>query len=217
MTHPTPAPMVLTRARATPERPPLPRSYPGSYPGANPGAPRRTADAPRGGAPEHHGYTMGPGAPPRRPAPLPWPHGADPAHSVTARLEEAGATLLALPHTGYTTSLRLTRLDTINPGAEPPACSKTRARAPMPSTAAITRMDEAFAWFHLIPDDRFVLRRILGARALVHPLTGRHIHSWRKLATLIGADHNAVRRWHGEAIALLVRALRAGCPHRPGS
>jgi transcription termination factor Rho len=73
----------------------------------------------------------------------------------------------------------------------------------------------------LVPPDilkkMYVLRRILGARALVHPLTGRHIHSWRKLATLIGADHNAVRRWHGEAIALLVRALRAGCLHRPGS
>ena len=178
------------------------------HPGAKPGAAGRTGGAPRGGAPEHHGYTMGPGAPRRGAPPAPWPDGADPAQWLAARLEEAGATLMALPHTGYTTALRTTRLDTLKAGDEPPADSRTRLRPPMPSTAAISRMDEAFGWFGLIPDDRYLLRRILGGRALIHPITGRHIHSWRKLGSLLGADHNAVRRWHGEALGLLVRALR---------
>jgi hypothetical protein len=151
---------------------------------------------------------MGPGAPRRGAPPAPWPAGADPAQWIAERLEEAGATLMALPQTGYTTALRITRLDTLNPGAEPTLEARTRPRAPMPSQAAITRMDEAFAWFRLIPPDRYMLRRILGGRALIHPITGRHLNSWRKLGERLGADHNAVRRWHGEAIGLLVRGLR---------
>ncbi len=153
---------------------------------------------------------MGPGAPRLGASRRPWPDDAEPAQWIAERLEEAGATLLALPSTGYTTALRLTRLDTLNPGAEPTLEPRTRLRPAMPGTAAVSRMDEAFGWLGLIPQDRYVLRRILGARALVHPLNGKHIHSWRKLAQRLGADHNAVRRWHADGLALLVRALRSG-------
>ena len=169
------------------------------HPTVTPGARRATMN---------HSYTMTPGASRRAAPPAPWPPGDDPAQWVTARLEEAGRTLISLPHSGYTTALRISRLDTLNPGGEPEHEARTRLRPAMPSSAAVSRMDEAFAWFRLIPDDRYVLRRILGGRALVHPITGRHVNSWRKLGALIGADHNAVRRWHGEAVALLVRGLR---------
>ena len=37
-------------------------------------------------------------------------------------------------------------------------------------------MDEAMAWISLIPLDRYVLRRIVGARSLVHPITERHLY-----------------------------------------
>ena len=43
-----------------------------------------------------------------------------------------------------------------------------------------------------------MLRRIVGARSLVHPMTGRHLYSWRRLGTAIGADHKAVQRWHAQ-------------------
>ena len=62
-------------------------------------------------------------------------------------------------------------------------------------------------WLRLIPDDRFVLRRIVASRMLVSPTTGRHLFPWRRLGTLLGADHKAVQRWHGQGVALLVRAL----------
>jgi hypothetical protein len=68
-------------------------------------------------------------------------------------------------------------------------------------------MDEAFGWLALIPEGQYVLRRILGARALVHPLTGRHLYPWRRLAAVLGSDHKAVQRWHGQGVALLVREL----------
>jgi hypothetical protein len=143
-----------------------------------------------------------------------------PAHSglrwdaklVVARLEEAGRTLLALPHTGYTTRLKTSAIEIIRSAIEGDSCANVggRLRPAVPSSAGITRMDEALAWIPLIPLDRYVLRRIVGARALINPLTDRYLYPWRKLGTLVGADHKAVQRWHGQGIGLIVEALNAG-------
>lgn len=73
-------------------------------------------------------------------------------------------------------------------------------------------MDEALDWIPSIPRDRYVLRRIVGSRALVSPITERHLFPWRRLAVLLGADHKAVQRWHAQAIDLLVAHLRANRP-----
>ena len=69
-------------------------------------------------------------------------------------------------------------------------------------------MDEALAWIALIPRERHVLRRIVGARSLVSPVTERHLFSWRRLGGVLGADHKAVQRWHAQAIGMVVAALR---------
>ena len=71
-------------------------------------------------------------------------------------------------------------------------------------------MDEALAWITRIPADRYVLRRIVGARALVSPVTERHLFSWRRLASTLGADHKAVQRWHAQGIGLIVASLNRG-------
>lgn len=126
---------------------------------------------------------------------------------VTARLEEAGRTLLALPGSGYTTKLRTSSLDIVRTAMEAFGGEVGRARPPVPSAAHITRMDEALGWIPLIPQDRYVLRRIVGARCLVSPVTERALYSWRKLGGLLGADHKAVQRWHAQGIALLVTLL----------
>jgi hypothetical protein len=68
-------------------------------------------------------------------------------------------------------------------------------------------MDETLGWILVIPLDRYVLRRIVGARSLVHPITERHLYPWRRLAVAIGADHKAVQRWHAQGIDLIVSAL----------
>jgi hypothetical protein len=128
---------------------------------------------------------------------------------VIYRLEEAGATLLALPGTGYSTHMRVSQLDVVQAAAEAYGADKARMRAPVPSASRITRMDEALGWIPLIPQERYVLRRIVGARALVSPVTERHLYSWRRLGTLIGADHKAVQRWHAQGIDMLVAAVGA--------
>jgi hypothetical protein len=129
---------------------------------------------------------------------------------VIVRLEEAGRTLLALPQAGYATGLRSSGAwEFLRMAAEAEAWPSASgpARPAVPPAARIDRMDDAWGWLSLIPQDRYVLRRIVGARALVHPLTDRHLYSWRKLGTVLGADHKAVQRWHAWGISLIVVGL----------
>jgi hypothetical protein len=128
---------------------------------------------------------------------------------VVYRLEEAGATLLALPGTGYSTRLRTSSLEIVRTALESYGWTEARIRPAVPSAGKITRMDEAMSWIPLIPVDRFVLRRVVGARSLVHPITDRHLFPWRRLGKALGADHKAVQRWHAQGIEMIVAALKA--------
>ena len=129
------------------------------------------------------------------------------AETVIARLEEAGATLLALPNTGPSTRLVQSGLEWIRDASEQFAQPRAKIRPAIPDAAQITRMDQALAWIPLIPADRYVLRRIVGARSLVNPMNGRYLFSWRRVALAIGADHKAVQRWHAQGIDLIVDCL----------
>jgi len=144
-------------------------------------------------------------APPARPAE---PKGQPiDANYVIFRLEEAGSTLLALPGTGWTTKLRTSSIEIVRTALESYGWSATRIRPAIPSAEKISRMDEAMGWISIIPLDRYVLRRIVGARSLVHPVTERHLFPWRRLGAALGADHKAVQRWHAQAIDIIVAML----------
>lgn len=128
---------------------------------------------------------------------------------VIARLEEAGRTLFALPQTGPSTRLVQGGMEWIRDASESYGRHRTMLRPAVPSAAEITRMDEAYAWIPLIPADKFVIRRIVGARSLMNPMSGRYQYSWRRLGTALGSDHKAVQRWHGQGIDMIVAALKA--------
>lgn len=132
--------------------------------------------------------------------------GIDAAYLVQ-RLEAAGATLLALPQRGYSTRMSSGGLEFVREAMEAYGWSEARVRPAMPTSRAITAMDEAYGWMRFIPQDRFVLRRIVGARSLVHPVTDRHLFPWNRIGKLIGADHKAIQRWHAEAISLILREI----------
>lgn len=129
------------------------------------------------------------------------------ADYVIYRLEEAGQSLLALPTSGYTTKLRSSSLEIVRGVVESYGWTERKVRPPIPSAEKITRMDEALCWITLIPQDRYVLRRIVGARSLISPVTERYLYTWRRLAVLVGADHKAVQRWHAQGIDIIVAAL----------
>ena len=132
------------------------------------------------------------------------------AEYVRYRLEEAGRTLLALPNKGPSTQLRTTRHDVVQSAVEVYGWTRVdaRLRPAMPTSSQVTRMDEALDWIRFIPIDRYVLRRIVGARALISPITERHLFPWRRLGTLLGADHKAIQRWHSQGINLIVTRLQ---------
>lgn len=128
--------------------------------------------------------------------------------SLVACLEEAGATLLALPASGFSPRMRIAALPVLREAAEAYGWSLATLQAPMPSAARISRMDKVMGYLALIPQDRYLLRRIVGCRALVHPVSGRHLFSWRRLGQLMGADHKAIQRWHADGIGIILDALR---------
>ncbi|GAB0115330.1 DUF6362 family protein [Acidisoma sp. C75] len=138
-----------------------------------------------------------------KPRPLPPEY-----ESLIACLEEAGSTLLSLPPSGFSPRLRTSSLPMLREATEAYGWQPAEIRPPMPSAARISRMDRAMSYISLIPQDRYVLRRIVGCRALVHPITGRHVYSWRRLGEALGADHKAVQRWHAEGIRIIIFALR---------
>lgn len=132
------------------------------------------------------------------------------AQTVIIRLEEAGRTLLALPNTGPSTRLVQSGMEWVRDASEQYSRDRDRIRPAFPTALEITRMDQALAWIPLIPTGKYVLRRVVGARCLVNPLTDRHLYSWRRLGEAVGADHKAVKRWHAQEIDLIVSLLSAG-------
>jgi hypothetical protein len=138
------------------------------------------------------------------------------ADVVIYRLEEAGATLLAIPGSGWSTRLRTSSLEIVRTALESYGWTTSTIRPPVPSAEKITRMDEAMSWLPLIPTDRYVLRRVVGARSPVHPITDRHLFPWRRLGAALGADHKAVQRWHAQGFDMIVAGLNAAA-RRPAS
>lgn len=131
---------------------------------------------------------------------------------VIARLEEAGSTLLAM-HLGrvgpservtaaWPEMLRDSFIDLPDPH---------RKIRMVPGADKITRMDEALGWIELVPNATY--RRVLCARCLVLPQSGRHLRSWSSIARTLHADREAVQWWHDKAICQLVSALSgSACP-----
>ncbi len=129
------------------------------------------------------------------------------APAVIQRLEECGRTLLALPAGGYSTRMRSFNLEVVRSAVDTYGWEGGKLRPSVPSASHITRMDDALRWVQLIPEDRYVLRRIVGARSLVSPLNDKHLFPWRRLGTMLGADHKAIQRWHAQGIGLIVAGL----------
>jgi hypothetical protein len=103
--------------------------------------------------------------------------------------------------------VRSSSIEIIRTALEAHGWDAARIRPAVPSAEKIDRMDEAMSWIAFIQDSRYVLRRVVGARSLVHPVTDRHLYSWRRLGAALGADHKAVQRWHTQGIAMIVAAL----------
>ena len=117
--------------------------------------------------------------------------------SLQAYLEDAAATLRALPRDSlkaHLTSWPEVVRDSVSLLA---ASDRTRTRPPAPHPRAIDRMDEILSWLLACEE---VERRILWARACKVP--------WRKLEALDGRSHTTLRQVAGRGLEKVRRHLR---------
>ena len=131
------------------------------------------------------------------------------AAGLEAELIRAARTMQALRVSGLRpAALRSAMPEVLRDLNESYGWTGARCRPACPTPEEIAAMDRAFTWLRLIPADRWVLRRIVTARMVTHPETGRHLYSWRRIGQLIGASHMAVSRWHAQGVAIMVAALK---------
>lgn len=139
---------------------------------------------------------------------------------VCARMEAAGRTLLALPmpKDGLPRDARSHWPEVVRSmqdtffalvGAsdqikEDHAADRHGVRI-APTARAVAGMDEALQWLWLIKDAR--KRRLCMARALVHPVSDRHLVSYAKLGRIFGLHRDTMRIWHDRALAEIAMAL----------
>jgi hypothetical protein len=74
-----------------------------------------------------------------------------------------------------------------------------------PTARAVAEMDEALQWLWLVKDAR--KRRLCTARALVHPVSDRHLVSYAKLGRIFGLHKDTMRIWHDRALAEIATTL----------
>ena len=129
---------------------------------------------------------------------------------VIARLEAAGRTLLSMSGGERSQRMRTFWPDVVRSPWEGYGYTEAGPVRLSPSPADITAMDEALRWIAAIPDSQHVLRRIVWARVLVHPVRGDNIFSFKQIGVMVGASGEAVRGWHRRGIDLICRALNDG-------
>lgn len=135
--------------------------------------------------------------------------GAEMAEQVEHRLFEAGLTLACMPSHGLRpagcgsswqeTLMELDDLLSLT--------AESEIRPPMPSAAAISRMDEAMGWVSWIQNTAH--RRVVLFWMMIHPLSARHRYSWRQIGDRMGRDHKTVKSWFFRGIAEITKKTYA--------
>lgn len=129
--------------------------------------------------------------------------------AISQLLEWAGATLLSTRlSAGRPAAMRGCWPDYLTTFAEAYGWTGERLRPAIPGAHDISCMDVILGWISLIPVHRYVLRRIVGARSLVNPLTHRYLFSYARIGTLLGADRRAVVKWYADGVNLIEHGLK---------
>jgi len=127
------------------------------------------------------------------------------AEIVVARLEAAGETLLSMRLGSPMPAAVRSAMPEVVQSWESYGWSDEPSRPAIPDAVAISRMDISYQWLALIKAP--VTRRVVAARSLVSPTTGRLIFPWRRLGAVIKAHHASVQLWHAQGIAAIVQKL----------
>ena len=129
-------------------------------------------------------------------------------HLVILRLIAAGKSLVALqgsdgPRKLKTQSMAFLQIFNFDEKSDP----NDKIRILIPSALAIDQMDETLRWLQLIPNEKYVIRRIISLRMLTDPRTDRPLYTWKKIALLINANHRATAYWFNCGIDIILAEL----------
>lgn len=119
---------------------------------------------------------------------------------VQTWLEWAGSRLIALPVPGLKPNeIKIThfeysqdRFQILDFRGQLPLRAGAPSSAEIPIMDLILTLPALCAWQNH--------RRVLHLRALVHPISGRHLYTWAKLARKIACDPRTVKTWHRQAL-----------------
>ena len=78
-------------------------------------------------------------------------------------------------------------------------------RAAAPSSTEIPIVDEILTFPNVC--ERDYIRRTLHARSLVHPLNGRYLYKWSRIATLLDVKPTTVKVWHRNGLKEMAEKL----------
>lgn len=128
---------------------------------------------------------------------------------VQQRLEEAGATLLCIPAGRFSRPLMRTaswaEIARLFGDMTGELAAPEKRAWPTPSAARIAAMDDALPWLLLIAEEG--PRKLTAARLLTHPISGKPLYSWRKLAATTGVHRETLARWYENACDEIAVAL----------
>ena len=75
-------------------------------------------------------------------------------------------------------------------------------RASAPSSTEIPIVDEILLLPNVCAKD--YTRRVLHARSLVHPINGRYLYKWTRIAELLAVKAYTARRWYNEGLVEVI-------------
>lgn len=127
---------------------------------------------------------------------------------IVERLEQAGATLLAMQiSAGAPSGMHAAWPEYVRAAAEAYGYNQATMKPAIPDSATITAMEETYGWVRIIPKERYVIRRIVMMRSLVFPISWRYVFKWTKIARTVGCDYRAIKGWHSDGINLIAVGL----------
>ncbi|GBQ69696.1 hypothetical protein AA103196_2285 [Ameyamaea chiangmaiensis NBRC 103196] len=120
---------------------------------------------------------------------------------VAEWLEEAALTLAALPGGGHRLGAKTAQWPEMVRDLEELGWDReSDERMPAPAADAVTRMDIALGWLSTFGPAEQRLRKVVNMRLVVHPISGQHRWTWRKIAEKFSIDHKTAKQWHRVAV-----------------
>ncbi|MFT8785445.1 DUF6362 family protein [Gluconobacter oxydans] len=132
--------------------------------------------------------------------------GRDVPAQVAEWLDDAAFTLAAMPANGcWPGGMRSYWPDIVADREDLDWPMESDIRPPVPSSDEVSRMDLALSWVPMVTDRG--QKAVVNMRLIVHPISGQHRWTWRKIGRKLGVDHHTAKGWHAEACSCIARKI----------